>query len=1100
MKVQRKFTLLFGSLLLFAFLIPAGYQFVRYKEQEYYLRSKIQSDKIILEKVLQFKAEGFLKPTRDNAAWDEMVTLTRSRDTVWARKNLGSSLSIFGMSYLGVYTCDGKKIFAVSDSTTPLLHFLPGEIENLSGSGENLSTFFVINGSLFEVFAASIVPAVDNFHRGKPNGILVSAKKWDSAYLGELQKATDFKLAVHFPPYTDAFKADDDYENGLIEFKDRKGNPVFYLAYRNQQPVDSGLMQFTQIVLIGIGIFSFLLALVSALFTRWFSRPMRLVTESLSLSSTEPLNRLPGNKDEFGQIADFLRDYMHQKEALLKKIEEKEIADKEIARLTFAVEQSANSIMVVGLDGTIHFVNRGFTEITGYPREEVLGQKLDVLKSGYYSDQFFNYLLSQIRDGHEWRGELFNRKKNGEDYWTSASVAPVTGPEGTIDGFIAIEEDITSQKEAAQAMKESKEFAELIYNLTPSAIFTVDQNQNITSWNKQAEKITGFSAEEMMGKSCRLFAHHPCAEKCGLLDMSIQKPLVGRECTIVNKSGKFLFISKNVDILRSADGSVIGGIESFTDITQRKEEEEELIHARDEAEKANRAKSDFLATMSHEIRTPMNGIIGMTELALTTTLTRSQRDYLESVQSSAYFLLETINNILDFSKIEAEKLVLEKSGFNLRELVERSVDILTVKAYEKNLEILCDIEIGLPAYFMGDPLRIRQILVNFISNAIKFTESGEIRVFACSIPMEGLSAGMVGVRLGVEDTGIGISQAHLQSIFDRFIQADHSTTRHYGGTGLGLSISKRLTEIMGGKIYVESQPGKGSIFSIDLPLLVTDTLEETKVTIPSNLRKALVVDDNATNRNILHDMLGYFGIETTVSEDGLRALEMIRSGLSFDVIFLDMHMPVMDGLTLADMIKQESGLQNRPVVIMFSSIEKEYVHEKGEKVGIDYYLTKPLKIKDLSDLLRAGSRDPSYPVVPVDAKPEAALVFPEGKSILIAEDNMINLKVLQTMLTKAGLGVIVAKNGREAVDMFIRNPVDLVFMDVHMPVMDGFDATHLIREEEKGEKHTPIIALTAIAMSGDREKCLEHGMDDYLSKPFLTVDLYNILGKYLGVK
>jgi len=953
---------------------------------------------------------------------------------------------------------------------------------------------------------------------------------------------------------------------------------------------------------------------------------MNLITKSLSSESLEPLKDILDKNNEFGDIARLIKQYYIQKEDLLKRIEEKQKTDDQIAKLSIAVEQSANIIMITSIDGTIEYVNQRFSIITGYSKEEVMGKDLNFLKSGFYTDEFYDDLWKTILSGNEWKGEMYNLKKNGEQFWTSTSIAPIKNPNGKIVSFISIDEDITAKKRSDTALKEAKDFAEMIYKVTPSAIFTVDSKQTITSWNLQAEKITGFTAEEIVGKSCHTFAEKPCEDVCGLFDNSMIKPIHGRECTIIDKKGDRLFISKNVDILKDLNGNVIGGIESFEnvterkkgeialrdsqqrystlvhklpdmiiihrkgqilfaneaslsgigftmdemagsnvmkfispdsvelvadmmlrreqnnatskdyeirvqtkhgelrdvivradniiydeepatlviliDITERKVVENELKKAKEEAENANRAKSEFLATMSHEIRTPMNGIIGMTELALTTKLSYSQRDYLESVQSSAYLLLETINNILDFSKIEANKLLLEFANFNLREIIERTVDILTVKAFEKNLEILCDIEPDMHLNYEGDALRIRQILMNFISNAIKFTDKGEICVFATSVRKKGETSDREWIHIGVKDTGIGITHQNLENIFDRFTQADSSTTRKYGGTGLGLSISKKLAEIMGGCVIVESEPGKGSVFSFEIPLKIATVTEELSIPSLMNISRALVVDDNATNLRILKDMLNHWGIETMVVEDGIKAIDILKkvnaTNPGFDVIFLDMHMPGMDGLTVAETIKRDLGLSWKPVVIMFSSIEKEQIREMGEKVGIDYYLTKPVKMKDLLELLQIKKENTTPTVMNKEEESKFELGLKPGKTILIAEDNNINLKLLTVMLMKAGANVVTAVNGAEAVVKYKNNQVDLIFMDIHMPELDGFQATKLIREAEKGIKHTPIIALTAIALTGDREKCLENGMDDYISKPFMKEDLLNILKKHLG--
>jgi len=1225
MKAQNKVTFLFSFLVFLVLLVLLGYQYIRVKEERYYSRSKIKSDRVIIEKVLQFKAEGFLKPTKDNSAWDDMVGMVQTHDSSWARKNLEPILLTFGMSYLGAFTKPGDLISDVHDSSALNLIITKEHIRKMFDTAYEFHGFASFDQSIYEVFGSSIVPTADNFHRQPPHGYLVSAKLWDADYIGELEKATGFRLILHPAPLKSPAMEGSTDENIFEPIRDWNGSPVFAIEFSSESPLSSEFRKFTHMVFFGVAALIFFFILIYTLTKKWFSNPMKLLMKSLSSSSPESLEKLLSRPDEFGDLARLVMQYNRQKEDLLSKIGEMKIADEKIARLSIAVEQSATSIMIVSMGGIIEYVNRRFTSITGYPRDEVVGKHFDVLKSGYYSNDFYRDLMETIRQGREWSGELYNRKRNGEIYWTSTNIAPIRNAQGEINGFIAIDDDITTKKQADDSLKEAKEFAEMIYNVIPSAIFTVDPDKIITSWNKQAEEITGFTAEEIIGKECLLFAKTPCEYNCGLYDQAIEKPIHGKECTLRHKSGKQILVSKNVDFLRDHSGKVIGGIESFEDITERKKIETdlkesrqrystlvhklpdliiihrkgkilfandaslralgfslqeltgrsvldfvvpeyihvvvetmkrresgegqiqdyeiqikafggeirdaivradniffdddqatlviliditlrkkaelELIKAKEEAENANRAKSEFLATMSHEIRTPMNGIIGMTELALTTTLSVSQRDYLESVQSSAYLLLETINNILDFSKIEAEKLILDYSVFNLREIIERSVEILTVKAYEKNLEILCDIEPGLPPFFIGDPLRIRQILMNFISNAIKFTEQGEICVFATIFnnntpdPVQRL------LRLGVKDTGIGISDSNLENIFDRFTQADSSTTRKYGGTGLGLSISKKLAEIMGGWVRVESAQGKGSIFFLEVPLEIAEPPEEQTSSASIDIHRALVVDDNATNRKIISKMLEFWGIEANVVENGVKALELLKKAHReknfFDMILLDMHMPVMDGLSVAGIIKSEEINMPKPVVIMFSSIEKEFVFEQGKKVGIDHYLSKPVKMKELLNLILKTKKDISIPGLEFGQTVQDELVISSSKNILIAEDNAINMKLLTLMLLRTGVKVISAINGVEAVELFKQHDIDLVFMDIHMPELDGFQATRLIREYEKGRKHTPVVALTAIALQGDREKCLENGMDDYLSKPFIKEDLYKVLKKYL---
>ncbi len=1227
MKTKHTITILFFSLLGFFVLLLTGYQMIRHREEALYLHAKAKINEQVINKVLQFKAESYLKSTIDNAAWDEMVTFVSSHNTSWANKNFKPIFSTFNMDFLGAFDLNGNLIFALSDSIPENLFLSKEKICKIFLNNHIFHGYCAFHGSLFELFGSSIVPTADNFHKSHPRGFLVSAKKWDPDYEIELEKAIDFTMTIHPASY---FIPGETAQNDVALFKTLKdctGQPVAVLEFSDNNLLHSDFTRVNLFLLGGVFLLFAVFIFVFFLTSKWLIKDINAITRSFSSASAEPLKELMGKNNEFGEFARLIRNYYIQKEELVKKIEEINKADNEIAKLSVAVEQSPNIIMITAIDGTIEYVNQRFSIITGYSKEEILGKHISIMKSGFYPGTFYENLRKTLLSGNEWSGELYNLKKSGEHFWTSSNIAPIKNTDGTIASIISIDEDITAKKQSDIDLKEAKEFAEMIYKVVPSAIFTVDINQIITSWNLEAEKITGFKANEIIGENCHKFAQEPCVDQCGLLKSDILKPIHKRECTIIDKSGKEIYISKNVDELKDRNGQVIGGIESFENITERKKAElalknseqrystlvhelpdmiiihrkgeilfaneatlkgvglsyEELVgksilnfiapeflpfvteamqmrrqgidpmtdyeiriltsgreekdviiradnvifddqpatltiliditnrkaaetelkKAKEEAESANRAKSDFLATMSHEIRTPMNGIIGMTDLALMTSLTTSQRDYLESVQFSAYHLLDTINNILDFSKLEADKVLLENSAFNLREIIEKSVEILAVKVYEKNLEILCDIDPELPHYLVGDHFRIRQILMNYLSNAVKFTDKGEICVFAKKAYKLEHTENATWIQIGVKDTGIGIPKQNMQHIFDRFSQADSSTTRKYGGTGLGLSISKKLAEIMGGRVWVESEPKMGSTFYFEIPLKIAESREVIPASALLNIRRALVVDDNTTNLRILKDMLHHLGIEATVVENGIHALEFLKEEdnkkSGFDVIFLDMHMPEMDGLTVAKTIKSDLGLAGKPVVIMFSSIEQEDVFQAGEKAGIDYYLTKPIKLKDLLGLLQLKKQEILKGDVTDKNEIQPDVKNKAEKTILIAEDNNINLKLLSAILLKStDIKVITAINGAEAVDKFTRYPVDLIFMDIHMPELDGFQATKRIREIEKGIKHTPIIALTAVALAGDREKCLANGMDDYISKPFRKEDLLKVLRKYLG--
>ncbi len=656
-----------------------------------------------------------------------------------------------------------------------------------------------------------------------------------------------------------------------------------------------------------------------------------------------------------------------------------------------------------------------------------------------------------------------------------------------------LQKEVAERRQTEKALEERTAFLDSLIKNTPVGIVAIDDNDAVQMCNPAFEKLFRYRQKDIQGR--RLFDLLSAPNVDPEVQLSRNRLARGQITHVVTQRRRSDGTLVDVDgysVPLIINGHATGAVVLYQDITERKRAEEALLRAKEAAEAANRAKSEFLANMSHEIRTPMNGIIGMTELALDTGLNGEQREYLTMVKSSADSLLTLINDILDFSKIEAGKLEIEQIDFSLSQMLGETVKVLSMRAHQKGLELAWRVAPEIPEWVNGDENRLRQVLVNLIGNAVKFTERGEITV---EVEKEAEDGRELMMHFRVRDTGIGIAKEKQAIVFEAFTQADSSASRKYGGTGLGLAITTRLINLMGGRIWVESEPGRGSTFHFTARFGFAEKSEpEMSRDDLSAVAGApvLVVDDNRTNRLGLAEMLLRWGVRPEAVDSGAAALDALeaadKQGQPFRLLLTDMQMPEMDGLELLARVRRSGAFRELPTILLSSGVQPQEAAEARE-LGIAAYLMKPVQPRELREAMLQALA----PVAASHREAEARTPA-ERKSdmqVLLTEDNPVNRRLAVALLAKRGHTVLVAENGREALGVLETKTPDVVLMDLQMPVMDGFEAIRAIRAKESREGgHLPIIALTAHAMQGDRERCLEAGADDYVTKPIRTTELF----------
>nr|WP_246347270.1 response regulator [Desulfurispira natronophila] len=671
----------------------------------------------------------------------------------------------------------------------------------------------------------------------------------------------------------------------------------------------------------------------------------------------------------------------------------------------------------------------------------------------------------------------------------------------------ALEEEVRRHRDhLAELVEEQTLSIKAIVDTAADAIITIDQEGKILTFNGAAQRMFGYDAGEAVGADVSLLMPEPHRSQHSYY---IRRYLESGEAQALGRGAEVTGQRRDgttFPIYLTISEMIINHEQRFTgiarDITDQKAAEAALVASREAAEAANRAKGEFLANMSHEIRTPMNAIIGLTRLCLQTPLSPKQDDYLSKISASANALLGILNDILDFSKIDAGKLEIDPVEFSLEEVVANLVAIISVRSEEKGLEFLIDTALDIPPRLTGDPLRLGQVLINLVSNAVKFTESGEVVVHSEVIDED---ASQVWLRFGVTDTGIGMTPAQQEKLFQAFSQADTSTTRQYGGSGLGLVISKQLIMLMGGEISMESEPGKGTVFEFTLPFgKVEKSRQPEDLHIPRNLRdlQVLAVDDNSTSLEILGHYLDSFGYQSDTASSGDQALQLVKSadarGCPYDLVMLDWKMPRPDGMETARHI-QQTALVSPPRLLLFSSFGSNEMQRHLQQGLVDGILAKPFLPNALFDAISRIFEDRSSPdsqQLPGATSSQRSAPL-AGKSILLVEDNEINQQITRELLQQMGAKTTIAWNGQEAVDLLAQAEFDGVLMDMQMPVMDGIAATRKIREEAKFSR-LPIIAMTANAMASDHQRCLEAGMNDFMVKPVDPEKLTRVLNRWLS--
>ncbi|MBA4368203.1 MAG: hypothetical protein C0403_11280 [Desulfobacterium sp.] len=812
------------------------------------------------------------------------------------------------------------------------------------------------------------------------------------------------------------------------------------------------------------------------------------------------------------RIADRTAKLKQTTDQLRIDIAERERAEKALKgseeRFKQLLNSSPDSIVLYDNNGFVKYLNPAFTNLFGWTFEELENKQIDFVPESEKPETL--EALEKIKKGEKIVAMKSKRiTKDGKIINVSLSVSEVWDDEGKSTGNVVSLRDETAKRETERNLEQSEKRNRAVLEANPDPMVLYDMDGKVFYFNPAFTRVFGWPLDELRGKKLDRFVPEKNWPETKLM---IEKLLAGEQLSGIEscrytKTGDEIPVSISAALYKGIEGETLGSVINLRDISNIKASEKELKRAIEVAELANKAKSEFLANMSHEIRTPMNGVIGMTELLITTDLKAEQKEYAEIVRTSANSLLNVINDILDVSKIEAGKLEIEDIPFNLRSLLEEITDILSPRLQENNLELAVLIDENVYACLIGDPGRIRQIILNLAGNSVKFTKLGSIKI---QVKVTQETDSHTTLFVSVQDTGIGISPQNQERLFQSFSQVDASTTRKYGGTGLGLSISKQLVGMMGGEIGVESEEGKGATFWFSMKLKKQKVKEKDIDLLTKSLqgKRILVVDDNPVNHEVIFSILKSRDCHlhsAKSSDEAMRLLGLaVETNGPFDIALIDHMMPITDGMQLGKMIRNDQRFKGL-LLVMITSCGMRGDARKAESVGFSAYISKPIKrsqliaclLKLLGNQEKTDHDGNEKALVTRHSLDEDRL---RNLNILLAEDNPINSKLAILILGKMGFHVTAVKNGIEAIERLEKSEYHIVLMDVQMPEMDGFEATRRIRSKDSKviNASIPIIAMTAHAMKGDREKCLENGMDDYITKPINSQQIFEAIKKQIN--